>query len=318
MPVLKQIADRLRRLFRANARPAGDPAAASAARLERNVLALVGNMPTLPDCATRAVALADRPDSTFIDLARLVEADAAIAADLLRIANSAFYTGGAPAAKLPQALMRLGMLQCKNLIVSIGMKSLLWKMAQAERRQCELLWQHGHVTGSLCRRLNRSFRLGFEGEEFSAGLLHDLGRVLLLLADPDCFARAGAMSFDEGPDLLERERAAIGIDHSALGGWFGEHSRLPEALVQAMRLHHEPGADSPSAKLVALVAAADHMANHLQTYGQANGYDVHTNPGLAHLWARWPPARKERLVGELSSILAECAHATAGEGERGA
>jgi HD-like signal output (HDOD) protein len=268
-------------------------------------------MPTLPDIATRAMALANDRNSDAAEFARLIEGDPAIASDLLRIANSAFYSGGAPALKLAQAVVRLGMFPCKNLIVSISMKSLLWNMTGDERSQCEALWHHGYVTGCLCRQINRSYRLMFQGEEFSAGLLHDVGRILLLLADPECFARVDAMDFREEAGLLQRERAAIGIDHCALAGWFGEHSKLPEVLIQAMRLHHDPDLTEDSTRLVTLVAAADHMANHLQRGEETDTYHPEENLPLGYLSARWPEARKERLLGEVPSMMAESLRAAA-------
>ncbi len=140
-------------------------------------------------------------------------------------------TGGSPTAKLSQAVVRLGMFRCKNLIISMGMRSLFQKrMAVGTQEQCAVLWHHGYVTGFLSGQINRAFRLGFDGDEFSAGLLHDLGRILL--ADAGCAARADIMDFREGPDALERERQAIGVDHCALGGWFAEHSKLPDPLIR--------------------------------------------------------------------------------------
>jgi HD-like signal output (HDOD) protein len=305
--ILKRFANMLRQLFRANASSQADGPAATAARLEEKVLALVDNMPTLPDTATRAMALAHDPNSKAADFARLIERDAPIATGLLRYANGPLYAGGAPALKLQQAVVRLGIWQCRNLIASIGMKSLFRRMEGGTRAQCEVLWHHGHVTAALCRRINRAYRLGFEGEEFSAGLLHDLGRVLLVLADPDCGARAGALDFREMGDLLVRERAAIGIDHCALGGWFGEHSQLPEGIIRAIRCHHEPARTDDDRKLLALVATADHMANHLQRGEEAWAYSWLDNTGLALLWERWPEARKDRFRGEIRSMMEEAA-----------
>src|SRR5436305_63397 len=115
--ILKQISSMLRNLFRSNVPPKEEDAAERTARLEEKVLALVDNMPSLPDTATRAMALANDPNSNFADLARLIEGDTAIATSLLRIANSALYTGGAPAVKLDGAVVRLGMFRCKNLIL---------------------------------------------------------------------------------------------------------------------------------------------------------------------------------------------------------
>ena len=310
--ILKHVSDMLRQLFRSNARRREDDTAERSARLEQKVLALVDNMPTLPDTAARAMTLAEDPGSTFGDLARLIEADAAIATRLLHIANSALYSSGCPAVKLDQAIMRLGMCQCKNLILAISVKSLFQEIPSATKKACEALWHHGNVAASLCRQMNRAYRLGFDGEEFSAGLLHDLGRILLALADPECFAQADPLDFREEGDLLARERAAIAIDHCALGAWFGAHSQLPQALVEAIRRHHEPGLGENSERLVALVATADHMANHLQRGEAIKAYDPSANPGLACLWARWPEGRKERLLDEIPALMQGSVQAASG------
>jgi HD-like signal output (HDOD) protein len=311
MVLLKRFADTLRGLFRSNAQLTNNGTAEVAARLERNVLRLVGNMPTLPDVATRAMTLANNPNTTAVDFARLIEGDTAIATELLRIANSVIYSGGSPAVKLPQAVVRLGMFRCKNLIASISMKSLIWNMIGDERLWCEALWHHGQVTAYLCSQLNRSYRLMFAGEEFAAGLLHDIGRILILLADPECFTRIDAMDFCEEEGILDRERADIGIDHCALGGWFGEQSQLPDILVQTMKHHHEPHLSENARRFVTLVAAADHMANHLQRLGEAESYRPDENAALASLWKQWPQARKERLLGELPSLMEQALQAAA-------
>jgi len=184
-------------------------------------------------------------------------------------------------------------------------------MTGSERRRCEALWHHGHVTACLCSQINRSYRLMFAGEEFSAGLLHDMGRILLLLADPECFTQIDALDFREDEGVLEHERAVIGIDHCALGGWFGEQSQLPDILVQAMRYHHEPHLSENATKFVTLVAAADHMANYLQRQWEAEEYQVEDNTALASLWADWPEARKERLLDELPTMMTQALQAAA-------
>ena len=311
--ILGRLANVLRELFRSNARPERDETADLAARLEQRVLTLVGNMPALPDTATRAMALADDPDSNLAEFARLIEGDVAIATALLRIANSALYSGGAPDAKLSQAVVRLGAFQCKNLILSISMKSLVWQMADDQKKQCEALWHHGYVTAWLCRQIGQTYRVRFDGAEFSAGLLHDLGRILLLLADPECFARADALDFRDEQGLLARERAAIGIDHCALAAWFAEHSKLPDTLIQAMKFHHEPEAAEHSNMLVALVATADHMANHLERGEEVTAYRPEENGGLACLSARWPEGRKDRLHEEIPLMMEESLRAAARE-----
>src|SRR5439155_21607268 len=96
-----------------------------------------------------------------------------------------------------------------------------------------------------------------------------------------------------------------GIDHCALGAWFGQHSHLPDALIQTMHFHHTPDLTQSSDRLVTLVATADHMANHLQRQEPVEAYNPETNPGLTALVTRWPAARKERLFESLPDLMNE-------------
>ena len=307
--MLLEWSEKLRNIFRKYTRPEANDLARTASRLTDKVLTLVDNMPAMPETAVQAVELANDPDCEMSQFARLIEGDAAITTTILRVANSAFYAGGMPAVRLQQAVVRLGVRPCQNMILAIGMRSLFRQISSNIRAQCERLWHHSYVVAYLSRQINRSFRLGFDGEEFSAGLLHDLGRILLLLADPACFERARALEFRE-EDVLERERDAIGVDHCALGAWFGEQSRLPPTLIHVIRNHHEPVASERASDMVTLVAAADHVSNYLEMNGEPDGYNPDRNAGLMCLWARWSDEKRDRLLGELP-VMMEAAIAAA-------
>ncbi|MBP3954483.1 HDOD domain-containing protein [Gemmata sp. G18] len=314
MALLKRFSDALRSMFASTA-PAAPSAAERAGRLETQIRRLVDDMPPLPVTATRALALMEDPDVSLAAIADLIREDAALATGLLRVANSALFAGGAPTIRLDQAVVRLGLWTCKSMVTAIGLRGRLRGRAAAGEPQRQALWHHGFVTASICAQLNRTHRLGFHGEEYSAGLLHDLGRVLIALADPECLALADVMDFREEGDVLARERAAIGADHCALGGWFAELSNLPPELVEVIRHHHTPRAPGEGPRLVALVAAADHMANHLRCGGTAENYDPKTNPRLPGLFAGWTGARLERLVASLPELMREAV--TAAERELG-
>jgi HD-like signal output (HDOD) protein len=307
--LLKRFSDALRQLFGTSA-PGTETAAQRAAKLERTVRQLVDNLPAIPVTAARALELIEDPDVALADLAELVMEDAALATSLLRVANSALFAGGSQAVRLDQAVIRLGLWTCKSLITTVGVRTVV--RGNAADAECRALWHHGAVTAGLCSRLNRAGRLGFTGEEYAAGLLHDLGRVLITLADRECMALANVMDFREEGDVLGRERAAIGADHCALGAWFGELSNLPDQLVTAIRFHHAPS-QSPEPRLAALVSAADHVANHLQTGLNLIGYDAAANAGLAFLTAKWSPGRRGHLAAALPEMMAEAAEEAAGE-----
>lgn len=303
--MLKSFASAFRQLFR----PLTDrrTAAQGVETLERKVLHLVENMPAMPAAATRAMALADDPDVRLTELADLIRQDPAIASGLLRVANSAAFACGSSVTKLDQAVSRLGSGQVKRLILSIAVKSQLAGVAGPSRASCDTLWRHGSVTAAIAQQLNREFRLGFRGEEYTAGLLHDLGRVLVAMADPVLFAKADSLNFREGPETLVAERDAYAFDHADLGGLFAEHSRFPADLTAAIRHHHDSAFGGPHARLVALVAAADQLANYAHGGGDPAAYDVTGNAGLVALGQEWPESRRERLVAALPGLLTPAA-----------
>ncbi len=307
--LLKRFSDALRSVFGSNPLPTPS-ASARALHLERQIRLLVDALPALPVTAARALALMEDPDVALADIADLIQEDPALATGLLRVANSALFAGGAAALRLDQAVVRLGLWMCKDLVTAIGMRRMLRGRAAATETDCRTLWHHAFVTASICAQLNRANRLGFQGEEYSAGMLHDLGRLLIALADPESLALAGAMNFQEDADTPQRERAAIGADHCALGGWFAELSNLPPALVEVIRRHHAPPPAGSPARLVALVAAADHMANHLQRGLSVASYDPATNDGLTTLCTGWSAGRTEHMRTTLPAIM-EGAHAAA-------
>lgn len=309
MPLLKRFSDALRQLFGANV-PAAVSASDRAAGLERKIIHLVDELPAMPVTATRALALIEDPDIALADLADLIREDTALATAILRVANSALFAGGAQTLRLDQAVVRLGLWMCKNIITAVGVRSVLRGQSPAAEADCKRLWHHGFITASLCTQINRAYRLGFGGEEYAAGLLHDLGRMLIALADRECLILANVMDFREEDDVLARERAAIGVDHCALGGWFGELSSLPDSLVEVIRYHHAPTQSVKFPRLVALVATADHMANHIECGMEAAGYNFTANVGLGCLTVGWATGRRDHFHGAIVEMMEEAVTAT--------
>jgi HD-like signal output (HDOD) protein len=258
-----------------------DPQRADPQRVAEMLKTTVGGLerlPMLPAGAAQAMAAARSPDISLEELARVIERDAALAASVLRLANSALHSAGSPAQTLYQAVIRLGTRECYNAICAVAMKSLFRNVSPAQRLCFEQLWQHALLTACVCRRLDTHLALGCKGEEFTCGLTHDLGRILIALGAPEQFAAADPMDFVEGPELLEGEQAALGTDHCEVGAWFADQNRLPSSVLECVHLHHTPAEAGEYRDLVALVAAADHMANFYQREGDAASYDLSSNP----------------------------------------
>ncbi|MBX3443836.1 MAG: HDOD domain-containing protein [Planctomyces sp.] len=241
------------------------------ARLERTL----GNLRMLPAAASQALQIANDPDCDFLRLAGVIQRDLKLTTHVLRTANSALFAPRAPVASLHHAISSMGLRRCREVILTAGLDSVSRKISPRLCERRETLWRHGFLTSIFAVKISHLLRLGFQGEEFTAGLMHDFGRTLLAVAAPDEIDELDPLDFDEPLQIEIRERERIGVSHAAFGAWYAEINELPAALVHAIRHHHAPASAGEHVRLAALIAAADHVANHVQ-----RGTDEPYNPML--------------------------------------
>ena len=237
----------------------------------------------LPAVAHSAMEAASNEDTDISEFAAIVERDVKLASDTLSLANSAAYAPATPILNLHQAVAQLGFQTCQNLILASSVSSLMRQTTLQQSWIRELLWQHAITTALGCLRLNQQLGCGFFGEEFTAGLMHDIGRLLFAAELPKQFSVIDSLSFDESPSLLDDEIAVCGTSHAELGAWYLELNRLPAPLVDVARFHHQPELAKSNHRLVCLTAAADHLANHLQRTEGTDGYVPAENGAIAIL-----------------------------------
>jgi HD-like signal output (HDOD) protein len=260
----------------------------------------------LPEIAQQALEMIKDPDCTIRSLARLIEQDIKLATEMLRMANSAIYSQGRVVATLTEATMRMGLQQCKNLILTSSFASLIENFSLEEEWVRDLLWRHGLVTAVFCSNINRTLKAGFQGEEFTAGLIHDVGRILLATALPERFLQADAVDFrEQGSQLLRNEFEILGTTHTEVGAWFARQNRLPDCLVAAIRYHHFPTRPSRDQRLAALVAVADDVANFVQCHQSGEGYDFNQNPFIDCLEDCGVAGARRKLVDAAAEILSK-------------
>jgi putative nucleotidyltransferase with HDIG domain len=214
----------------------------------------------LPATAVKALELVRNPDCSITEFTSVVERDVKLATDLLAMANSAIFSFGRPISSLHQSVVR--------------------QISLHEEWIRELLRHHSFLTAMLAINVNRAVGAGFQGEEFAAGLLHDVGRTLFAVCLPESFSSIDSMDFDESIKTLEKESCQIGTDHCELGAWFAQNQNLPTELIDVIRFHHDPGQSVRHRRLVALISTCDHMANHLQRTGNIDGYDIRDNSAV--------------------------------------
>ncbi len=257
----------------------------------------------LPPNALDVLESVRTPDCSLAELTGIIQRDVRLASSILVMANSAANSLRIRVSSLDQALLRLGPERCRNLILSTSIASLLNQLPVRHKTLHDQLSKHAYVTGFVAAGLNREMRIGFQGEEFAAGIIHDLGRFLFAVLDADEYWAQELTDESDDGDILEREAAIFDADHCQLGCWYASRSGLPDDLLDVIRHHHRPERAEHDARLVSLTAAAEHVANFLTEHDDWNAYEPATNPAIQTLERAGVADAKEKFTDRVGVVM---------------
>jgi putative nucleotidyltransferase with HDIG domain len=215
-------------------------------------------LPAQPISAVRVLRMVDDPNASTADLARLVETDPALSAQVLRMANSPYYGLSNTVGSAGRAVMLLGFTTVRALAVS----SACGLLAGADSLFPPGFWPHAIATAVGASSVAGRAGVG-AGEAFSAGLMHDIGTALLHRRDPDAYQRIVEKAADEPGALLALEREHFGATHAQVGAEVLRAWRLPPAFVRSVSDHHRPP-DQLTDALSRVVAAGEALAACLE------------------------------------------------------
>ncbi len=221
-----------------------------------------GDLPTLPAIALEVGRLAQNPLTGMSDLVRIIRTDPPLTAKILRVANSAFYGMSRRIESLNMALVVLGMREISNLVTCIAVLRAL-PLQTKDGFDRESFWEHSAGTGEIARVITAKLHLRLHGVEFTAGLLHNVGQIVLLQHFPKPFLEAIRKSKAEKVPAIQTERELIGVDHTEIGAWLAESWSLPPAIVESIRFHHEPQLAPENRSLTSVVHLAGLFADAL-------------------------------------------------------
>ncbi len=235
-----------------------DGRAQRAARMRAEILA-TRDLPALAPTLARLLDLLHSETATPRELATVVEADQALAARVLRAANSAFYGPRGGVTTISRAVMSLGWQRIESLAIAVG----VWRSILPDRGpELRLLWRHAVRCGAAARLIARRTGRVAADEAFTAGLLHDIGRALLLHRHPE----HAALLLDPISDDPAREREVFDVSHEQAGAWLGEAWRLPPTAIAAIAHHHDPP-EPGVASIPGIVALAENWLAHSEKMG---------------------------------------------------
>jgi putative nucleotidyltransferase with HDIG domain len=217
----------------------------------------IEQLPSLPTVVYELIEVCKDPNATMAMVEDVIRADQSLTARLLKLVNSAFFALSSRVSTIHHAAVILGMDALRNTAIAVCTYETLSGCHDNPQFDRRAFWEHAAAVGILSKALAEVAKYKKTDEAFVAGLLHDLGKVVLDKYFPDEFARALAMCSSKQIPLVACEEEVLGFHHCRAGAEVARQWRFPEQLVTAIERHHDPASDGA---LCAMVALADEMA----------------------------------------------------------
>lgn len=234
-------------------------------------------MVTLPDVFMRISRLIDDPNSSSNDIAQAISQDPSFTIRLLRIANSSLFSFPSSVTTVAKAVTIIGTSQIRSIALSMSVAKSFAGLPN-DLVSMHNFWRHSLFCGLIARLLAKKVRGCDPDSVFTAGLLHDIGELVIFNRLPKEAEAALLMVLDSQDEVQvhEAEQEVMGLDHAEVGGELAKHWHLPPLLEECIRYHHNPAGASQHPKAVALV----HIANVLAMMAEVDSLELDDFPPL--------------------------------------
>ncbi len=234
-------------------------------RAVNNIVTHIGDLPAIPAVVSEVLQMTDTPNTTIAEMSEKIQQDPALTAKILRISNSPYYGMRQYVGTLKLALVILGVREIRNIAVGIAVLDTL-RNEKTEMLLADDFWNHSLTTAAIARKLDIMMQLNHQGEAFIGGLLHDVGKMVLLNHYGDEYGSIYKDTSDAPERIVDIEKEKFGFTHADAGTALVERWNLPKALCEAVYAHHaqddRPLNDAGAAPLVAVVRLANFAARH--------------------------------------------------------
>ena len=225
---------------------------------KQTILAAIKNVPSLPSVVIKLRKYLNDPDVSFDELAKVIQVDPGLTANILQLANSAYFGWTRTIKTVQEAITRLGTNRVFQMVLCMSVAPMVRKPIRGYDTDAEGLWEHSIAVAICAEQLALTLNLKDMDAAFTAGLLHDMGKVVMgTFVEVDDEPIKEIMQSD-GLSFNEAEQMVMGIDHAEVAGELLKVWNLPNDVVEAARWHHCPSqASAEHQQLVDLVHLAD-------------------------------------------------------------
>jgi len=244
-----------------------------------------GDLPALPASAMEALHLLDDPEVTVERLQRVLGRDQSLAAQVLKIANSAMYCLQRQVSTLTHAITILGLDMLRAVVLAASIRNVFYAGRRSQRSlPLHLLWQHAWGAAVAAQSIARRARYRNVDEAFTCGLVHDLGKLVMLRNHAPAYGEA-VRRVDRGEGAFhEMEYQAFGFTHSQVGALLALKWCFPAQLVESILHHHDLASDPEHLRLTMITCLANRIMVRLGVgFERDPGMRLEEEPSVAPL-----------------------------------
>jgi HD-like signal output (HDOD) protein len=211
--------------------------------------------------------LVDQPDTTAKELSSVIATDSTLTALLLKHANSPLYGFSKKIGTVALAVVVLGFDTVREIVMATSAMNSASSSFSGKNVSTQRFWSHSLAVASGARVIAQRWRTSLPGEAFVAGLMHDLGRLVLATEWPAAYKAVLAHALEKGIPTYQAEKKVMDVTHAEVAGWMGERWNLPKKILVSIREHHnvEMARTEPS---VCAIYLANNLA-HREGFGHS-------------------------------------------------
>ncbi len=267
----------------------------------REIVAWVGDLPPMPHVASRAITMVENPDTTAQELTDLLSSDTALAARVLKIANSAMFSRQREITTLSQAIMVIGFKALKGIIVAATLRQLNKGFGKLEK----MIWENSMCAATCSTVISKMLKKKYVEEIFLLGLLHSLGQIVFLSQSDTSkdYKKVIKLIQDEKVDYATAEQKVFGFAHPLIGALVAKKWNFSAETCQIILHYNDPlEGDSPETEMdekVGIVQLSDLVA-HAANVGNPEGYpDVKEGIKRAALYVGFDAATLDQTITQI-------------------
>jgi len=231
----------------------------------------VRGVPPLPASAQRSFALATDPNASARDFIEAIESDEGLSARIIKISNSVYFDRGTPSRNIEESVNKIGLNELRCILNANSLPELL----PSHHRIRPQLWTNDLATAIISRELASTLGTNDGSTAFLAGLMHDIGKLLLLQRDDEEYEKVTKLVSQQPYDFCKAEEDIFAFNHCELGQLMAEKWNFPAEIRTVIREHHRPWKELPQKRtntsLVAIVKLAD-LLSHALGLGHGSGF----------------------------------------------